>query len=522
MAEELLEQVRSYIDRNGLLSRGDTVVVGVSGGPDSLCLLHLLSALSGAYDLHLHVAHLNHQLRGQDADDEARFVVETCQAWQVPVTVESQPVAALARERGLAIEEAARQVRYAFLGRVAAQVGAQKVAVGHNADDQVETVLMHWLRGSGLAGLRGMLALTRLDRMRLSGFDSGRACRLVGPWLIRPLLAIPRRDIEAYCAARGLTPCFDRSNLDTTLFRNRLRHELLPVLETFNPRFREVTLRSADIFAADHACLRQLLRQSWQELEVTETGESLSLSLHRWRALPLSLQRSVLREAIHRLRRSLRNINWVHTENALAVLLSGHTGMAVTLPGGLEARIEYERIRITRAGRPAELPDAPWIERPHRVAVPGETPLTDSPWVLTTRVVPRAALAETTLRSPRTWQAFLDYEAAGADLELRPRRSGDRFWPQGLGDRPGNLNTFMTSAKIPRPWRDRLPLLTSPAGVLWLAGWRISELARVSETTRLVLVAEFVRRGGERGTIASDSNPARAGAQGASECPASP
>ncbi len=516
MAQDLVDQVRCYIERHGLLSRGDTVVVGVSGGPDSLCLLHVLCALSGAYDLHLHVAHLNHQLRGADADADATFVVQTCQDWTIPVTVESLPVGVVAKERGLAVEEAARQIRYAFLGRVAAQVGAQKVAVGHNADDQVETVLMHWLRGSGLAGLRGMLPLTRLDEMRLSGFDTGGAAYAVGPWLIRPLLATPRRAIEAYCAAHDLQPRFDRSNLDTTLFRNRLRHELLPVLETFNPRFREVALRSADILAADYACLRQLQRQTWQELEVSETSDRISLRLSRWRGLPLSLQRSVLREVIHRLRRSLRNINWVHTENALAVLASGHTGIAATLPGGLEARIEYDRLQIARAGAPPELPDTPWVDQPLHIAVPGETALPGSAWILTTRVVPRASLAEETIRSPRTWQAFLDHEAAGTGLQLRPRRSGDRFWPQGLGDRPGSLNAFMTSAKIPRAWRDRLPLLMSPRGILWLPGWRISELARIRESTRLVLVAEFVRGSGHGSPVANGSSR-----QGEDACPAS-
>jgi len=460
-----------------------------------LCLLHVLLALREAYGLSLHVAHLNHRLRGADADADAEFVAATASSWGLPITVESRDVAAIARERHLAIEEAARQVRYAFLSQQARAVGAQKVAVGHNADDQVETVLMHWLRGSGLAGLRGMLPLTRLDQLRLSGLEPDLSPHPVGPWLIRPLLDTPRTDIEAYCAAQGLQPRFDRSNLDTTFYRNRLRHELLPVLETFNPRFREVVLRSADIFSADYACLRRLLRREWRQLEISRSANSITLDLIRWRGLPVSLQRSVLREAIHRLHKSLRNINWVHIENALPVLQSGHTGMAVTLPGGLEARIQYDRFIVTRGGRSVERPDAPWLTGPIEVVLPGETRLPDSEWCLTAEVLARPAINENSVTHPRPWQAFLDYAVTGGALELRPRRRGDRFWPQGLGDRPTTLSNFMTSARIPRDWRDQIPLLASPAGILWLPGWRISEPARLTDSTQWVLVLEFVRPG---------------------------
>ncbi len=225
----LFQAVRDTIERHSLLEPGDSLVVGVSGGADSLCLLHLLARLRAEFDLALHVAHLNHQLRGERAAADAEFVRRTAVEWGVPVTVSSTDVAILAHERGVGVEEAARQARYAFLAGLAGDTGAGAIAVGHNADDQAETVLMHLLRGAGPAGLRGMS-----PRLALAGLapDLPSAAHVT---LIRPLLEARRPAIEAYCREYRLQPRFDHSNLDTTLFRNRLRHEVLPVLEAVAP-----------------------------------------------------------------------------------------------------------------------------------------------------------------------------------------------------------------------------------------------------------------------------------------------
>jgi tRNA(Ile)-lysidine synthase len=492
---ELLDGVRSTIERNGLLSCGETVVVGVSGGPDSLCLLHVLLRLRDEYALHLHVAHLNHQLRGAEAEEDAAFVTRLAAEWGLPATVESRDVPALAKERKLAAEEAARQARYAFLGRVARAAGARKVAVGHNADDQVETICMHWLRGSGLAGLRGMQPVSRLEELRLEGEELGPGEEENELLLIRPLLEVPRAAIEVYCAAHGLRPRLDRSNLDTTYYRNRLRRELVPFLETFNPGIRQVLLRSAGILAADYAYLRDQGSEAWAEVALREEKEAIVFDLARWRELPLSLQRSVLREAIHRLRHSLRNINWVHVENAVQVLRTGSTGMAVTLPQGLEAALEYERFTVASRGYSARPPDMPWVRTETPLHIPGRTTLADCPWSITAEVVERQQLGPVDWRHAEPWQAFLDYGVTGDQLALRPRRTGDRFWPQGLGDKATTVNSFLTNAKIPRAWRDTIPLLVSPRQVLWIAGWRIDERAKVNEKTTQVLVLGFVRTG---------------------------
>jgi tRNA(Ile)-lysidine synthase len=190
------------------------------------------------------------------------------------------------------------------------------------------------------------------------------------------------------------------------------------------------------------------------------------------------------------LRRSLRNINWVHIENAVQALQTGTTGMLVTLPRQLEAALEYEQFTIGSKGHAAPLPDMPRVRAEVPLPLPGRTSLPDSHWSLTAEVVDRHSVDPAALRHAGPWQAYLDYAVSGSQLAVRPRRSGDRFWPQGL-DKPTTVNNFMINAKIPRAWRNTIPLLVSPQQVLWVAGWRIDERARVTEKTTQVLVLSF-------------------------------
>ncbi len=500
----VIDQVRRTIEQNELFSPGETLVVGVSGGPDSLCLLHLLYRLRAEYSLSLHVAHLHHGQRGADADADAEFVRALAADWGLPCTVERADVPALAAEHGLAFEEAARRARYAFLARVAAEAGAQTIAVGHNADDQAETVLMHVIRGSGLAGLRGMLPKTTLADYRLfqSPIPNPHSLNLV-----RPLLNVPRADIEAYCAAHGLEPRFDRSNLDTTYFRNWLRHEVIPLLEQHNPNLRQVLRRSAEVVAGDYALLRSLLAEAWPRV-VTETSPPLAggteggrivFDLAAWRALPLSLQRSTLREAIHRLRRSLRNIDFVHVEDALRVARDGTPGQQATLPRQLMLTRGYERFTLADAdaAEPLPLPDWPLLDpeqAPLPVAVPGATPLPaadGADWVLEATLRERSDLPAAWAENADPWLAFLDAEVAEEGLRLRTRRPGDRFRPLGMGGHGVKLADFLTNQKVPRAARDRLPLLVGAEGILWVCGQRLDERARVRDATRRVLVLRF-------------------------------
>ncbi|MEA3346208.1 MAG: tRNA lysidine(34) synthetase TilS [Chloroflexota bacterium] len=487
---KLLRRVRETIEEYGLLERGEPVVVGVSGGPDSLCLLHVLKQLASEYEVTPHVAHLEHGIRGQESEAEAQFVSDLAQQWGLPFTVEHADVPRWAEEEGLAVEEAARRARYGFLAQVAIQIGASRIAVGHNADDQTETVLMHFLRGSGLAGLRGMLPLSPLGELRLGEAlrDSSLAAELR---LIRPLLRVPRSAIEDYCRRKDLEPRFDRSNLDTTYYRNRLRWELLPALESYNPNIREVLRRTAQVVAADYELLRQGLERAWRQILQRESEEAIAFDLEGWRGLPLSLRRSTLREAIHRLRRSLRDINWVHVENARQVAEGGETGAQAALPNHLMLTVGYEKLRIAEKGY---VPPVKWpTVRSHLpVAVPGTTELPGTDWQLTARIIDRAALPDEELYSEDRWQAFLDAEVAGRDLILRSRRTKDRFQPLGMEGHSQRLRDFMINVKVPAAHRDEVPILAAGDRILWVCGWREDERAKVTESTQRILWLRFV------------------------------
>ncbi|MFH1084522.1 MAG: tRNA lysidine(34) synthetase TilS, partial [Chloroflexota bacterium] len=426
---DVTRAVRTLLQNHAVAAPGDALVVGVSGGPDSLCLLHVLRAMAPDLGLALHVGHLDHTLREESAD-EAAFVAALCAAWGVPCTVERRDVAALAAQRRASLEEAARQERYAFLCALARRVEATAVAVAHHADDQAETVLMHLLRGSGLAGLRGMLPVAWLDELRLGASPVPADERLR---LVRPLLEVPRADILAYCAAHGLQPRYDRSNLDTTFFRNRLRHELLPVLETYNPNIRNVLRRTAQVAAGEYDLLRGLLDQAWAEVVRDEGAEAITLDLACARALPVALQRAVLREAIHRLRASLRNVNWTHVDDAVAVLARGHVGARAVLPQGLMLTLGYEAATLAAVGHVAPRPHWPRVTAPLAVAVPGSLELPEGGWRVNAVLVPREALPAGWERNPNPYLAYLDADLLGERPILRPRYPGDRIVPLGLG-----------------------------------------------------------------------------------------
>jgi len=476
----LPESVHQLVQERNLLDPGQTVVVGVSGGADSLCLLHLLCDIAAELEITVIAAHLHHGIRGAEADADAAHVERLCDEWGVPLILERADVPALARERGLSTEEAARQTRYAFLASTARARGADSVAVAHNADDQVETILMHLLRGSGLNGLCGMRPDAWIEESILpSGAKRIR--------LIRPLLDTPRPEIEAYNRAHDIPARFDRSNLDTSYFRNRLRHELIPYLERYNPNLRRTLRRMGAALSADRDLLAALLDETWPQVVIEATSNLVRLDRVALRAQPLGLQRAILRRAVETLARSLRNLGFVHIDDALTVIREGQVGARATLPAELLLTVGYHDVTLAHRDHQFAA-NGPALDTPLTIACPGGTHLPNGRWQLALEVISVSDLPPDWRRNDDRMLAYLAADRLLDPLLLRPRRSGDTFWPLGLGhEKP--LRGYMIDAKIPRRQRDHLPLLTSRDQIAWVVGWRIDQRFAINASTERVIVA---------------------------------
>lgn len=331
----LLRAISRYFMAYPALRACAKVVVGVSGGADSVALLHALLALPAAERPAVWVAHLDHALRPASEGD-AQFVRELAAQWQLGCTCERRMVRQTAARLQLSIEMAARHERYEFLAAVAQAQGAAAVLVAHNADDQAETVLLRLLRGAGLAGLRGMRPLSRVP---------GSPQLLLG----RPLLTVPRAAIDAYCAQHGLQPRQDASNADQTIGRNRVRHQLLPVLEAAQPRLRRILGRTAAVLASEYAVVQQAADSAWAHAVVAAPSGQLAFARKQFGALLPALQAELLRRAVRLLQPALRDVDYAPIAIACEFVRTAAVRQQVLLPGALALHVEYERLLLLPA-----------------------------------------------------------------------------------------------------------------------------------------------------------------------------
>ncbi|MBI4768930.1 MAG: tRNA lysidine(34) synthetase TilS [Chloroflexi bacterium] len=448
---------------------GAPLVAAVSGGADSLCLLGTLLDL-GHRPL---VAHVNHSLHPQAGDWAAR-VQALARDLGLDFALTTVDAAAFARAGRHSLEEAARLLRYASLARTAIQHGAAHIATGHTAGDQAETVLMHFLRGAGLAGLRGMTPAVPLAALRLP-VDAPPDLLLV-----RPLLGLTRADTEAYCAARGWTPVADPSNADTALFRNRLRHELLPLLAEYNPNIRQVLARTAEVLAADYEALAAESERAWAAVAVRAEPGAVWLDRAGLLALPLAHRRGVTRIAISSLRPGLRDIGFQTVARALAFAALPTASGVADLAAGLCLRDAGELLGLCEWDF-APAPEEGWPQMRQALPLPlpgGEVALPGG-WQVTVETV---ALSGALPETPDRWTATVDAAAAGEQIWLRPRRPGDRLRPLGMS---GSVKVaeLMLNLKVPRAARAGWPLLANEREVLWVAGLRLGHDYRVTEET---------------------------------------
>ena len=471
MSDSVVDRVHRAVEAalRGSAGGAASLVVAVSGGPDSMALLHALLHLRGRLGLTLRGAHLDHGLRGEAGVADSAFVADAFEAVAVPCEAERADVAAYRAAHRLSPEQAARDVRYAFLSRVYREHGAEAVALGHTADDQVETVLMHIARGSGLTGLRGMET------------SSARPIDGAPVRFVRPLLGLTRADTEAYCAALGLRPRTDESNRSPEFTRNRIRTELLPLLEELNPAIRDALRRLSTAAARELAYLDAETDRVWADAAVVRADDRVALDRRAVGRLAPALRTHLLRRAVGAVKGDLEGIHLRHVDD-ITRLLEGPAGRAIDLPGNLRFHVGYDEAIVARAD--ADLCPLPRLDGEHPLAVPGATRV--GGWLVDVRLADRPGDDELRLSGEGHGQALgahvarLSPGALDGGLVVRARRPGDRFHALGA---PGSkkLKDFMADAKVPAEWRDRVPLLVAPRGIAWVAGWRIAEWCRVTD-----------------------------------------
>ncbi len=464
--KDLTDFVKTTIAKYDMLEGGETVLVSVSGGPDSLTLLYLLNELKPEYELDLHVFHLNHMMRGRAGKDDAIFVEMTADRLELPSTILTADVPAYILANKTSPEDGARQVRYQLLGEVAEEIGADRIALGHTADDRVETYLMRVIRGTGLDGLRSIPP--------------------VNGDIIRPLIESTRESIMSYCAANSLQPRIDETNEETVFLRNKIRGELIPHLEReFNPAFKEEIVREIETIEADVELLEDLTEQAWDETaEITE--ESVALSRSPFLELPLAIQRRLLRLAAEELAGEPSPLTFQNTVDIIDKVVGGDSGASLDLPGGLSARREYDIIIIEPVSEvPAdEEPDFPATA----LRVPGVTRLDFLNMAIEAVFKAPDALDETAGEDV----AFLDAGLVKGMGTVRPPREGDKFTPYGM-DGSKKLSDVFIDSKTPRTARRVTPVVEFNGRVAWVAGYRIDDNYKVTKRTKRMLVLRLLK-----------------------------
>jgi tRNA(Ile)-lysidine synthase len=454
---DIVAYVEETVAGAGLLRAGEALLLAVSGGQDSVAMLLALSRLRERLGLNLTVGHVNHGLRGSESDDDEQFVRELTGTLQLPFLSDRVQVTGSAGS-----EEAARDARFTALRTMAKESGCDRIALAHTATDRAETVLMNLLRGCGLDGLAAMPA---------AAGD-----------LVRPLLSLTREETGAYCEARGVRPCDDRTNLDERLLRNRVRLTLLPLLEReYQPGASRALLRLAEIAEAELEWTRPLVRQELGRL-ADRRGAELRLDLARLQRLGTGLRSRVLRKAVAELRGGVRDVTHEHLQALSVLALNGRVGGRADLPG-----FWAERTADALVLRPGVRQEAPGFQV--GLSVPGEVKAPQAGLAISARLA-RIEECDPAARGPLAAQ--LDAAVTGLEFVVRSPKPGDRFAPLGMRGTK-KLQDFFADKKIPRAEREGIAVVATTQGeVVWIVGHRISERAKVTERTERV--AELVAR----------------------------
>jgi tRNA(Ile)-lysidine synthase len=472
--DAFVEQTADWLGERQLLTPAARWVLGVSGGPDSTLLLHVMLSVNQRHELGwgLHVAHLHHGLRDRDADDDAAFVADLARQFDLPLHQERADIRAQVAAGAGSTEEVARERRYEFLERVALKTGSDLCGVAHHADDNAETVLHRVLRGTGLRGLGGMRDIRAIQ--------PGSRVRLV-----RPFLQQRRELIETICTERQIAWRSDTTNLGSEQTRNRIRNVILPQLrQQINPNVSEALLRLAEQARWLGTYLEDAAARTFESLLVSEAPGQIVLNTRALLAKQRIIQAEVVRLSISLVLGGEQELGFAHIDAVLKLAADKGSGKEIHLPGPVVVKKVYDRLEL----RPMSDSPAPTVElSPVFVVCPGRTSLAAIGFDLSAELcdIDEDKIGELR-RTPHPYEEWLDFERLQFPLVVRGRREGDRFWPLGA---PGSksLGDFFSDEKVEPTLRARTGVLCDQAGPVWVMPLRIDERVKLRPTTRRAL-----------------------------------
>lgn len=476
----LLDRVVRTIQERRLFGPGQHLLLAVSGGPDSIALLSLLAALAPAWRLKLTVVHFNYGLRGSESDGDEAFVSSFCRARNIPLVVR-RPVLSRQR-RASSLQQLARWARYEAMKSLAHELRADRIVTGHTANDQAETMLMWMLRGAGLTGLTGMPFIR--DKI-----------------IVRPLLRTTRKEIQGYLKQEGLSYRQDSSNLTGRYRRNKVRRDLLPVMEDITPGIVRLLERQADVLRTDDAYLEQVVDELYRSLITMDTKGDQRFERQAVDALPDALKRRLVRHILKATDRDQRAPSLRVVESVLHLLSGKSKGRRVSLRGADMVR-DRERVVVIRRRRQDQASDRRStlpVAGPVPVLVPSTVYWPGTGQEIHVQEMTRQA-AEPLLKHRTRERAVFDMARLSEPLVLRPWQAGDRIHPRGMGGKSKKLQDFFTDSKLSRDERLRIPLLASPEGILWVVGQREDERFVARKSTSRCLVATVQSQAESEGT----------------------
>ena len=459
---KVYDKFNNFIEKKELVFAGDKILLGVSGGPDSLTMLDLFFKLSSEKNIEIAVFHLNHLFR-KEAAKEAQFVKKMCNDYGIDCYLEEFNIPDFAKENSLSSEQAARKIRMDFLFSYIEKLNFDKVALAHNKNDLIETVFLNMFRGCSLSGLGGIEAKSLVkDNL-----------------IIHPLLSISRNEIESYCQQEDLNPCYDQSNEETIYTRNKIRHKIIPYIEKeINPSLKDVMIRMTNLIKEEDDYLDKLAQNFYSEIVLKEGNEEIIIDYCQFKNLDEVMKRRIFFNTIYKLKEIKADIYLKHYKE-IKKILNKKNNKKIDLPGSIKVKKEYNKLIIKKGNFEEDIKKYSIklnlnskIKLPYNYQIKAKKSKKNEGW------------KKEVIKNNR---CLVDFNKINFPLKVRNRRAGDKFAPLGLNGSK-KIKDYFIDKKVKKSERDKIPLVVDNNGlIIWIAGYHINEKAKITKETDNIL-----------------------------------